>query len=727
MSCPHIYFEDGIFNLAIVSFLLNLKDSDVTIGRLRRGRKSHTQTKYSKRKLLMEVKSSDDVKDTDTDMIGSKIRVKKETHFSEREKNLVQKLETQTNTPTLQTPLIVESKEAEASGIKSSNLRSGSTVHTSENLHDTESEYASLGMESPTLLFSENQCNDGLIDLCEDGSSCAGLKQVFLELCFRPDDELTDCTSDCFYLLEQLRKEAHNQRKALECVNYLQNVPAKCANEESGLNDEFSHDLQNVESFCPSKDHLTRDLNPGEYEAISCNELYPSGIFGAGSTYRYCMVGGGGAINTNTCVMEDDDMTVPNYGDRMLSSFSARKLDSSSSIKEGAEKANTILVDTGKVLENTGEAFEALESIGNIAAKLGPAFQAIGVVFSIVNAFLPSGPSPELLYMKEQFRIVNDKLTLLKGQLEDTEDRIIDAVYKSEFSVYKAQLDTCADRLWLYQADPTEGTQDQFFHGCCVGARSPLNLLNWIIGEMDGYLDNAAAFRNYQMDTFLYDTGMIVHSATVASFYESTCLGLYGTSTEEGASSEAIQRIVDKTTNVLNFVENKIKELPNDYINIQLRTDVVKVVAESPNTESCRDNLQSTIRSRMNGWKYSPLPSVYCYNPVSGWNHHGYSGYMIRNEQYGFFKEFRINNKFSVGIDWNWTPEDINYDFSRSDIEKRIGDNRFTGILGEASLPKLREIVASHLKDSYGLELRSIAYIAWGKSQYIFLLQASCV
>lgn len=561
--------------------------------------------------------------------------------------------------------------------------------------------------QSPPLLFSNNKCDEGLIDLCEDGSTCSGLKHVFLELCYKPDEEMTGCTSDCSFLLAQLEKEATNQGKALKCVYYVQNLPSKCAEET------FYDNLQYTES-CPSEDAFTSDLNPGEYEMISCDELFPSGVFGTGPTYRYCMVGGVGSIyTTDTCKLEGDDMEVSKYVDnRMTSSFSSRQVDAFNDIKEGAEEANGILVDAAKVLTNAGEAFKTLATVGKYAGKIGVAFQVIAVAFNIANAFIGEGPSEELLYMKEQFRIVNEKLTLLKAQLSDAENRIVLEIYSSQFSVYKAHLDTCTDRLFMFQRDPTEGTREQFKDGCCTSDRSPLNLLNWIENELIDYLDIAAKDSGYHMDVFLKVAQAIVYSTLIASVMDTACVGTYGFSDEDSISENTQP---DKVKRVLQSVENAINKLPGDYINLQLRADVVQVVAESSTTEECRDKLFDVIGTKMRRWTHSPKPSAYCYAPVTGWAHHGVS-YNYGNEDCGFFNEFRIYDKFSVGIDWTYESNSIDHDFSTYEIEKDIAGANFGSDLNRENFSKLRDVVSDHMEKTYGLAVRNIAYIGWGNS-----------
>lgn len=139
---------------------------------------------------------------------------------------------------------------------------------------------------------------DKTVDLCEDGSTCAGLKQIFMSLCYHENEMMTQCTSDCAFLLNQLEREAEKQGRAIECVEYIQpDLPSKCSTAHNPEEEQSSSSTEPLIS-CPSENEYTKDLHAGEFETISCTDLYPSGIFGTGSTYRYCMIGGGGAVDT---------------------------------------------------------------------------------------------------------------------------------------------------------------------------------------------------------------------------------------------------------------------------------------------------------------------------------------------------------------------------------------------------------------------------------------------
>ena len=145
--------------------------------------------------------------------------------------------------------------------------------------------------------------------------------------------------------------------------------------------------------------------------------------------------------------------------------------------------------------------------------------------------------------------------TLLQAQLSDVENMIVLEIYRSQFSVYKAHLDTCADRLLMFQGDPTEGTREQFKDGCCTSDRSPLNLLNWIENELIDYLDIAAKDSGYHMDVFLKEAQAIVYSTLIASLMDTACVGTYGFSDEDSISENTQP---DKVRRVLQSVENAI-------------------------------------------------------------------------------------------------------------------------------------------------------------------------
>jgi len=268
------------------------------------------------------------------------------------------------------------------------------------------SDMNSMFTDGTALLFSNDQCGE-TIDLCEDGTSCSGLKAVFLELCFNPEAEMTGCTSDCSFLLKKLKKEANKQGKAIECVNYVQKLPQECDN-------QIDREAYNFHS-CPSEDGLTKDLQPGDIDSVSCLDLYPSGIYSAGSEYRYCMLVGG-LIETSTCQLNEMVVTSNSIIAASLPTFIVNGGSDLTKIKNGAEKGNDILKDSANILKAAGEAKLIAEKIGKIGAKLGPALGAVGIVFDIVNLFIGKQESAELLYMKQQFAVVNEKLDRLSSQ-----------------------------------------------------------------------------------------------------------------------------------------------------------------------------------------------------------------------------------------------------------------------------------------------------------------------
>jgi len=588
------------------------------------------------------------------------------------------------------------------------------------NLEDKEvdGEFSKLNVEETdqfqedphtTLLFPKNNQCDKNINLCEDGTNCSGLKQVFLELCYKQEEKMTDCTSDCSYLFAQLEMEATRQGKAIECVDYVQNLPLLCA--------ERNYDDENLfESlYCQSENDFTIDLQPGDIESISCTDLYPSGIFGTGSTYRYCMLGGD-AIVTNNCEMVKENNISSRRLSGALQPIAHRSLSNEEEFRKVADLTNTILIDTSTTLKNAGDAMELLESVGKLSKQLLPAFQAIGIVFDLVNFFTGKPESAELVFMKDQFKIVNEKLDLMADQLTDVEERLTYEIIKSQYEIFTSKLSTCSIFLKTFQASPSMGTNRAFTQNCCHGDRIPIVFLHWMSNNVLEYLSSIIKAKAYKMDTIVYETAGIVHSTTMASYIHATCTGLTGIE-DETARNNQIQDGVDHHNLVLNRVTEKIKALPNDYINIQLRDDVVHVVRTTTNTDDCARELHNIISDKMKGWRYRPRVGTYCYDPVTGWKHHGVHSKNFKNELAGFFYEFRIDSKFSVGVDWTFRKHEIDTDLIKRSIMGKLTRLQPTyeiGSYGSFGLNLLRRIVQDELNQTYCVGLRNIAYVGFG-------------
>lgn len=581
-----------------------------------------------------------------------------------------------------------------------------------------------------TLLYPHDQCTQ-TIDLCEDGSTCSGLKQIFIKLCFKEDEEMTACTSDCAFLLTELKREATKQGKVIDCVEYLQQLPSECGTQEESVNYE-SPPVEDFELFpsCPSESAYTSYLRPGEYESISCKDLYPSGIFGNGIAYRYCMVGGDGAIVTETACQYDplnrpnstisSKALIPNAdGSRRAQSTRNNK---SQKILDGAQGASSTLTDAAELLEPLADSKGVLKKIGDIATKLGPALQVVGIAFNIANIILGNDSeeeSAELKYMKEQFGIVNQKLDELEEQLDKVAERLSLDIIKSQFEVYKATLGTCGIRLKSYQLSPTENSGMSFRHGCCLADRSPLNYLQWMANNAEDFVGKTLTSLEYQMDSFLNEMQAVIHSTTIASFYHSTCSGFDGLN-EEGLKYQ-VQEGVDRAQSVIKKVQSEINSLPDNYIKYQLEKDMNKIVAETSKGSNyhCAQKLRNKISDRMKAWRYRPQASTYCYNPVSGWHKHAVSYSSSKNERYGFFFKFRVSNKFSVGIDWTTEANfNVNVGAIKSAMERDSRLKKKT--YGKNEINTMRGIVQKELSGiGRGLTLRSIAYVSKGSSAQI--------
>mmetsp|Transcript_23525 Transcript_23525/g.35730 ORF Transcript_23525/g.35730 Transcript_23525/m.35730 type:complete len:148 (+) Transcript_23525:258-701(+) len=147
----------------------------------------------------------------------------------------------------------------------------------------------------------------------------------------------------------------------------------------------MSHEISESDS-CPAQNTLTRDLDPGEIESISCAELYPSGIFGSGFTHRYCMLGGK-AVFTDACQMEDIDLPLQSQpretkeSEQSLTKYGltngtkgTNTRSNHNDIYDASQKAQAILEEASLILRAAENAKYITDSLKKIGNNLAPAF-----------------------------------------------------------------------------------------------------------------------------------------------------------------------------------------------------------------------------------------------------------------------------------------------------------------------------------------------------------------
>ncbi len=238
------------------------------------------------------------------------------------------------------------------------------------------------------------------------------------------------------------------------------------------------------------------------------------------------------------------------------------------------------------------------------------------------------------------------------------------------------------------------------------------------------YLERAALTMDYQMDSFLQMVRGIIHSSTLASSFEMVCTGF------EGPSDDALEQHTEDIVKMLNSIveatQSKITALPNDYISIQLERDVESVVKETGSADECASKLQRLITDRMKDWTDKPQASAYCYgHHLGGWGYHAViHSSAVGNKSHGFYKKFRVLNKFCVGVDWTSstsTYDDIDTGAIKEALEETLvpfnscflnscDGNFLYNQKDDEGIQKVKEIVQSTLVSS--LKVRNIAYVS---------------
>lgn len=550
-------------------------------------------------------------------------------------------------------------------------------------------------------------CGEGN-DPCGEGSACAGIRIAFLNLCEGSHFFMAD---ECSFLLSKLQSEAQKQNIEFNCVYYLRHKLLD--NFEEKRHDELST------YSCPTEEGWTKDLKSGQTETVSCAHLYPSGIFN-GFLHRYCMLGGGNLIHDDCRIVQNETLPMDDLGMNMMklprSTLSNQLGNNKNKIFDGAKKSSEILNSVGNVLEAANEAGLIAEKLGKIIPKLGVALKAIGVAFSIVNIFLPKQDSAELIYMKEQFKIVKSKLDAITDQMDSVEHKLTFAIIKDTFLQYKATLDVCGFRLKGFQSNPTEGSKKSFLNQCCESDTSPITFLHWMGANIPKYSDKAMKATGYDMGQFLTEAQGIIYSTATASYLSSTCSGLI----YEGETvNTQIQKVEGLSKKVLFSIQQSITKLPSKYIDTQLVSDVNKVVRETHDTDSCAKRLHSVVYAKIKAWKTKPRVSAYCYGKAHGWNENAYSWYRAREDVGGYFA-LRLRNKFSVGVDWTNSPMNLDMNYINAELRKQINSRQhFSRTKGDSGITMLRSAL-NNLLLGHNRKVRNVAYIKHGFSCYVY-------
>ena len=89
-------------------------------------------------------------------------------------------------------------------------------------------------------------------------------------------------------------------------------------------------------------------------------------------------------------------------------------------------------------------------------------------------------------------------------------------------------------------------------------------------------------------------------------------------------------------------------------------------------------------------------------------------GYLSKNERYGFLPQFRVKNKFSIGVDWSDAKDRLSLDGVRNELGS--ASSKLTRTYNNAGITEVFKIIDSELSERYGLRLRSVAYINAGHS-----------
>jgi len=558
-----------------------------------------------------------------------------------------------------------------------------------------------------SLVLADINCETN-VDLCGKGTACEGIKITFLNLC---DSTSVFMTHECSFLLSKLHGEAQNQNIDVNCVNYLRRTVLDRS--EEMRHDEVSKDA------CPTEEGWATNLRSGQTETVSCAQLYSSGIF-YGRLHRYCMLGGQNLIHDDCNLYHNATFPMVGLGMndlKLSSSIPSLKLgDNEEDILEGSKKSHEILSSAVDVLNSANDAGMVAERLGSVLRKLGPALGAIGIAFAIIDIFLPKQDSAELVYMKEQFGIVNSKLDAIKAQLSDVEDRLSFAIFKNKFLKDKATLEVCAFRLEGFQLNPTDNSKNAFVDQCCQSDTSPITFLYWMGSNVPTYADAAMKATGYSMGQFLTEMQGVVYSTTVAAYMESTCSGLIYTG---NAINSQVQEVVDLSKKVISSVQQSITKLPSKYINSQLQQDVSKIVIDTADPAACAYQLSSVITDKLAHWKTKPIASAYCYSAISGWSNHAVSNYGPR-EHVGFFKEFRMHDKFSVGVDWTDSPMNIDYPYITGVLNKNFNQFDMLSTNGSSGIKKLRSVLNTAVSNKYNRGLRNVAYIKHGNSANVW-------
>lgn len=498
-------------------------------------------------------------------------------------------------------------------------------------------------LKSRPLVHSDINCGEGN-DLCGEGSACAGIRIAYLNLCEGSDFFMTD---ECSFLLSKLHSEAQNQNIEPSCVYYLRLM---LPDNEEKRHDEVSTYL------CPTEEGWTTDLKSGQTETVSCANLYPSGIF-YGFLHRYCMLDGENLIHDGCSIIQNKTLPMVGLGmNKMKLPHSTQLIqlgNNETYIYEGAKKSQVILSSAADVLGAANDVGLVSKALGDIVGKLGPALGAIGVAFAIIDIFLPKQDSAELVYMKNEFKVVNSKLDAITVQLQSVEDKLKYALFKNKFSHFRASLGVCEYRLGMFQSTPTESTKQAFVSHCCLSDYSPLTLLIWLGSDVPMHLNDAMKDVDYDMGQFLIEVQGISISTILSSYMESTCLGLIVNEGTVDTVKSHINEIVDLSKRVISSIEGSITELPSKYLRNQLPQDVSDIVKNTQDAQSCATQVRSVVNAQMKHWKQKPVASTYCYGALGGGGL-DYRNFAFRSggENVGARKYENLHDTFSVGIDW---------------------------------------------------------------------------
>ena len=117
-----------------------------------------------------------------------------------------------------------------------------------------------------------------------------------------------------------------------------------------------------------------------------------------------------------------------------------RSLDQTvTKVKDGIDAGNAIL---DAIATDTSSSFYG--KIGSIAKHLAPFLGAVG---SLLDFFIPEGPSPELQYMIEQFALVNDRFDQVFAGLDSVKALVIEKAVKGQYGQYQGEVYALSELL----------------------------------------------------------------------------------------------------------------------------------------------------------------------------------------------------------------------------------------------------------------------------------------